>query len=241
MVEIRSVIFDIDNTLYDYAFAEQEARKALYHYCEKTGLFSPAEFPELHDRMFQDQLRQLGETAAAHNRLIRFQHMLEAKGFPIFPHALNLSDLYWNEFYRHMIPEDGIPELIQLLHDKKISIGIGTNMTSEQQFRKLMHLGLDSQIDFITTSEEVGADKPDSAIFQSCVQKSGFSPSQCLFIGDNLTCDVYGALNAGLHAAFYLPERHRCTGTVPAGVPVITSYRSCISNHTVRFGESLIL
>ena len=52
--------------------------------------------------------------------------------------------------------------------------------------KKLSALGLDSYIDFIVTSEEAGIEKPDSHLFDICVEKAGFSANECAFIGDSL-------------------------------------------------------
>ena len=87
------------------------------------------------------------------------------------------------------------------------------------QYKKLERLGAAPYIDFITTSEEVGAEKPNPRLFLECVRKAGVPAGECLFIGDSLAKDVRGAMDAGLQAFLYAPGSAR-EGTGGETVPV---------------------
>lgn len=58
---------------------------------------------------------------------------------------------------------------------------------------------LDQELDDIVISSEVGVEKPDPAIFQLAMERSGATPSQSLYIGDNYYDDVIGSRKAGIH------------------------------------------
>ena len=68
------------------------------------------------------------------------------------------------------------------------------------------------------SSEEAGADKPAPEMFALCAEKAGVLPEECLFVGDSRKKDVLGALNAGMHAAWYCPEGENA-GKTEAPVP----------------------
>ena len=91
-------------------------------------------------------------------------------------------------------------------------------MTAYVQYKKLSALGLYSYIDFIVTSEEAGAEKPDSHLFDICVEKAGFSANKCAFIGDSLKKDVEGSAKCGLKGIWYTqekePSEHRYFPTI---------------------------
>ena len=74
---IKTVIFDLDDTLYSYVKANNKAFSLLQKFVEKNFGWSPEEFKKMHDDMFQEHLRTMGPIAAAHNRLIRFQAILD--------------------------------------------------------------------------------------------------------------------------------------------------------------------
>ena len=110
--------------------------------------------------------------AVNHNRLVRFQCMLETLGKPVFPYAYEMYNLYWDTLIDQIIPSPGIEELMKELKQRGIYIGIGSNMTSDVQYRKILKLGLGKYIDGIVTSEEAGAEKPHrKAFFDLCVEK----------------------------------------------------------------------
>ena len=50
------------------------------------------------------------------------------------------------------------------------------------------------------------AEKPDRAIFELCREKAGCRAEECLFIGDNPTCDIQGALDAGMQGLWLQPD-----------------------------------
>ena len=56
--------------------------------------------------------------------------------------------------------------------------------------------------DFLILSEEVGSRKPDKAIFEAALQKSGSAPNEAVFIGDAWETDMIGAANCGIKAVW---------------------------------------
>ena len=171
--EIKSVLFDIDNTLYDYDSAD--AQTQIKNHVEKISG---------------------KDTAVIHNRLIRFQKMLENQHIPLMPHAISLYNTYWDTLISSMELSDGITDYIKSLKQNGIRIGIATDMTAHIQFRKLEKLSLLSFVDFVVTSEEAGCEKPDKFFYELCIEKAGCLPEECLMIGDSLEKDVLGAKTA---------------------------------------------
>ena len=172
---------------------------------EKLGL-SQEDFEKLHQDTEKELRAYMGNVAALHNRCIRYQVMLERRGIPLYPHVLKMNDLYWNRLLEAAEPSDGALDTIKALKGQGIRIGIGTDMTARVQFLKLETLGILSYVDFLVSSEEAGAEKPEQAFFARCVEKAGCGADECLFVGDNLTKDVLGAVDAGLHGVWYCPK-----------------------------------
>lgn len=54
------------------------------------------------------------------------------------------------------------------------------------------------QFDFVITSEDAKANKPDDAIFQYALKKLGISGNEAIHIGDSLLDDVKGCRNNGI-------------------------------------------
>lgn len=78
-------------------------------------------------------------------------------------------------------------------------LGIVTNGFTTMQTRKIRHHCLDAHVDFALISEQVGAYKPDKAIFDLALAQAEVAARQAVFIGDTPSTDIEGARNAGLH------------------------------------------
>lgn len=203
---IKAVIFDIDNTMYDYTAANEEAMARLEAYCVEQFSISRENFADVFARAQTLAVERVAyDCAAVHNRLIRCQCILELLGQPLFPHALRMYHAYWDTVLEVMEPEPGLHEFVKTLKEKAIRIGVGTDMTAYIQYKKLEKLELDQWIDFVVTSEEAGVEKPSPRLFDFCLEKAGCKREECAFIGDSYKKDVKGAINAGMHGIWYTP------------------------------------
>ena len=209
---IRAVIFDIDNTLYDYDKGNAAAVKALAVYVQEHFGWTEERLVNETAKMQKILNGRMGNVAATHNRVIRYQNILEQYGLPLSPHALRMGAIYWDALIEASVPSPGAPEALKRLKEAGIRIGIGTDMTARVQLVKLEKLKLLPWIDFMVSSEEAGEEKPSPVFFDLCVRKAGCSPSECLFVGDSLKKDVLGAKAAGLQALWYVPEGEQETG-----------------------------
>jgi 2-haloalkanoic acid dehalogenase type II len=101
-----------------------------------------------------------------------------------------------------------------------LRLGIITNGFTTMQNRKIRHHDLDTQMDFVLISEQVGIYKPDRAIFDLALARAGVSARQALFVGDTPSSDIEGARNAGLQAVL-IDVRDTWTQVAMDGVPKI--------------------
>ena len=210
---IKAVIFDIDGTLYDYDSANEASMKTLSAYASEQLGWEPGQ--EESRRMMRRLHEKMGDVAACHNRLIRYQNILEEYGMPLHPHAMKLYEMYWETLMDAAEPSPGAEETMRELKKRGIRIGVGTDMTAWVQFRKLERLGLLGYVDFIVTSEEAGAEKPDERLFSLCAEKAKASPEECLFVGDSFKKDYRGALEAGMKALWFVPPEKETAPDTP--------------------------
>ena len=84
-----------------------------------------------------------------------------------------------------------------------------TNGTKIAQDKKLERSGLDKLLDPIFISEVVGAEKPSPAFFAPVFAAfPGIKPEEMLIVGDSLTSDIRGGVNAGIQTCWYNPKGH---------------------------------
>ena len=132
-------------------------------------------------------------------------------------------DNYCSRYFRAMgIPEEGAaelgPKLAQLMEEgfspqsqvhpedfntlgslRKAGYKVGlVSNRSNPCNEELQELGLSPYLDFAYVAAEVGAWKPDPAIFNRAFKETGSSPERIIYIGDNYFADILGAKNAGI-------------------------------------------
>ena len=105
---IKAVIFDIDNTLYDYDKNHVYGMKALADYCESTFGKSEKEMRKCYKEAQKVMLGRIRtDTAAIHSRLLRTQIMLELRETPLYPHAIKIYHAYRETLIRQAQPSLG--------------------------------------------------------------------------------------------------------------------------------------
>lgn len=193
------VFFDIDGTLVDYKFAEKAG--AIQYYHQHMGLFnlSEAEFinlwSDLAHKFFNKYLGK--ELSFEEQRKSRIKALFKTVGIELSDRDAEAEfDTYLN-FYRDnwKVFNDVITCLNQL---KDVRLGIISNGHYEHQIDKLKRVGIVDYFSAVITSGEVGCSKPDKRIFIEACKKLGEAPTQCNYVGDDLSVDILGSNAAGL-------------------------------------------
>lgn len=201
---IKEVVFDIDDTLYDYEKGHALGVEKMAEYAESELGVAKDDFKIEYKRMNEELKIRLGrDNAATHSRSIRLQNMLEQWGKPIFPHLEKMYYLYWDNLLGKSKAEPGSLEAIRTLQEMGITIGIGTDMTAWMQYKKLETFGFAPYINHIVTSQEAGHEKPHPEFMALCIKKAGCRPEEIVFVGDTFKKDVAGSAKAGMHAVWY--------------------------------------
>ena len=91
---------------------------------------------------------------------------------------------------------DALP-CLHALHGDGWRIVVGGNQPAHVQ-RLVSELGL--PVDLVTSSGELGADKPDPEFYRRLAARAGVQPSACVSVGDRVDNDVVAARAAGLAA-----------------------------------------
>ncbi len=194
LVKPDAVLFDTDNTLYEYEPANNKAVKEVALKMKNLIGISEKNFLEKYSQAKKEIKMQLGNTASSHSRLLYFQRVLEIIGLKAqLLIALDLEQTFWRTFLENAPLFEGVKDFFFTLKKEDIPIAIVTDLTSHIQFRKLTYFGLEDVFDAVVTSEEVGADKPDKKIFTLALDKLRLtSKNRIWMIGDNPYADIFG-------------------------------------------------
>jgi putative hydrolase of the HAD superfamily len=198
-LEVRpaAVLFDLDNTLYPYRPAHEAGMRSIEDKAATKLGIEPDHFNSVFSRARSDIKNQLGNAASSHSRLLYFQRTLEYLGLRSqVVLSLEFEQTYWRNFLSAIKLREGVTEFLDLLARFSIPKVIITDLTSQIQFRKLVFLNLDQRFEYVVTSEESGADKPDGVGFKEARKKLSIELEPVWMIGDNYLGDLIGAKNA---------------------------------------------
>jgi putative hydrolase of the HAD superfamily len=92
--------------------------------------------------------------------------------------------------------EDTLPLLNWL---KKQGIALGVISNHSQKIRPVIEETLAGfvQPEHIVISQEEGVHKPTKTIFKTACSRLGFSPEECIFVGNDLYVDAIGSVAEG--------------------------------------------
>ena len=195
-----TVLFDLDDTLFDHAAT---ARSALAASTSQLPFASEIELDALYNR-YSELLEEIhplvlvGRYSYLEARRLRFQRLLAPYGALTTEAAADeFAQFHYTHYRALRQPVAGALELLEALKPQ-YRIGIVTNNRTAEQEDKLHYLGMSHLVDALITSEDVGVPKLDPHIFQVAMQRLNAEPTVTVMVGDNWNADVVGALAVGI-------------------------------------------
>ena len=204
MQRYQWLLFDADGTLFDFERAEVTAFEQAFGL---MGVKFEPSYLATYQRINQTlwQAVESGEIKPAVVKLRRFEILLEAIGVDIS--AVKLSDAYVECLAARAELIEDANEVLQALHGK-YRIAILTNGLQAVQRGRLARSVIRDHIADIIISEEIGFVKPAREFFDIALARIG-NPSirEVLMIGDSWTSDIQGAVQSGIDACWYNPNK----------------------------------
>ena len=197
------LLFDADNTLFDFDQAERNAHLLL---CRAHGLAFSEEGYQLYHKCNADLWRDFDRGLCTKEYLLveRFRRYLAITGEHANPEALNRDHLRALGEGAMLLP--GAEELCRVL-SRDHRLYLLTNAVASVQKTRFANSAIAPYFQGVFISEEVGVGKPDSAYFDYVFHAvPGLARDNALVIGDSLTSDIQGANNAGLPCCWFNPK-----------------------------------
>lgn len=200
---IRNVLFDLDDTLFDFHKAEKIAlTKTLVHF----GIDPTEETLALYSTINAAHWKrlELGEISREEVKVGRYRELFKTIGVecdPVKATAYYESMLAIGHYFM-----PGAPELLEELY-RKYRLYIVSNGTAKVQEGRIGSSGIAKYMDGIFISQILGANKPDKQFFDICFAEiPDFSLSETVIIGDSLSSDIKGGINAGITTVWFNPK-----------------------------------
>ena len=99
----------------------------------------------------------------------------------------------------------GAEEAVEAL-SKKYRLFLASNGTASVQKGRMTSANLYRFFEKVFVSQEIGHNKPSKAYFDAAfAQIPGFDPGKAIIVGDSLTSDIRGGINAGIKTCWVNP------------------------------------
>lgn len=209
---MKFLFFDLDDTLLDFHKAEAWAlRQAL----RRSGIEPTDAIAARYSEINQCQWELLEEKKLTREQVLirRFQLLFQELG--VEASCEDTQQCYENMLAKGHDFMPGAPELLETLKGD-YQLYLVSNGTAVVQDARLRDSGIEKYFRGIFISERVGVDKPQKEFFdRSFAAIPDFDPSQAMIIGDSLTSDMRGGINAGITTCWYNPKHKPRRADIP--------------------------
>lgn len=110
----------------------------------------------------------------------------------------------------------GAKEAVDAL-SQKYRLFLASNGTASVQKGRMTSANLYRFFERVFVSQELGANKPAKEFFErATAQIAGYDPAKAMMVGDSLTSDILGGINAGMKTCWVNPNHIPANPEIPA-------------------------
>jgi 2-haloacid dehalogenase len=206
------LLFDLDDTLLDFGATETQALRLLF------ATYNLEMTPQLEKdyKKFNQSLWKKLELGTLSRK-----ELLEKRFSTFFKEhlALDVDGIATGKQYTSFLAQGhqqikGAKELLQDLKKAGYQLHVVTNGNKNIQYKRLDDSHFNRFFDTIFISEEIGYQKPTKQFFEHVFNKLDLVPNQAIIIGDSLSSDIKGGINAGIDTLWYNPAQITNNSTI---------------------------
>ncbi|MDG6244877.1 MAG: HAD family hydrolase [Methanolobus sp.] len=187
-MNIKGIIFDMDNTLFDFVEAKMIACTEIVGF---LGTGDPGE-------LFGYFRRKKHGFENPEN--IR-DYMVDNNIHPLEKYKQCIH-IYESEKLKHIVLYPEVKETLEILKEMGLLLGIVTDASSHNARARLKKLGIDKHMHSLTAHDMTGTKKPSPEPFIYALETMGLSPREAIFVGDSLRRDIAPSKRLGMLTAY---------------------------------------
>lgn len=214
MNKYKTLLFDFDDTLFDFSKSEIIALERAFacYGIEPSG--ENVEKYRKENRAYWQGFEK-GLYKDESSSYIRFQNFLSAIG-KSGADAQEMNNKYLDELSTTAFPIQQSDEMLKRL-STIYDIYIITNSLKRVSDARTAISGIEPYIKGRFVSEDIGVSKPNAGFFKYCFSHiPDFSPDVTLIIGDSISSDIKGGINAGIDTCWF----NRRKDAKPENLPI---------------------
>jgi len=203
------VLFDLDDTLYDFGEFLRAGLRQAFKLHPLTCDLEHAPLLDIFEHYSETLYLHVEQGAwdFAEYRKRRAIATFEKVGASWTDDLVEEFNHSWYELaLASMKPDESLISLLQVL-SKDYHLGVVSNGLGGS-YRKIRNLGLDNVFgpDHVFIGEELGTSKPQPESYLLPLRRFGISPANAVFVGDSWKLDVVGPTTVGMQAVWFNPR-----------------------------------
>ena len=210
---IEFLFLDLDDTILDFHKAE---RIAISKTIRQFGVEPTEEVLNRYhvlNKWHWEQL-ELGKLTRAEVLVNRFAALFSELGVTVDAAACAKAYEKNLSIGHYFLP--GAEEAVDAL-SKKYRLFLASNGTASVQKGRMTSANLYRFFEKVFVSQEIGHNKPSKAYFDACfAQIPDFDPARAIMVGDSLSSDIRGGINAGIRTVWVNPAHAAPNPDIPA-------------------------
>ena len=207
------LFLDLDDTILDFHKAEHIA---IGRVMEKFGVDPTEERRARYSEINKWHWHQLELGSMTRDEVLegRFEAFFAELGIDVDRYAVaRLYEEYLSQGHWFL---PGAEEAVEKLF-KKYRLFLASNGTARVQAGRMTSANLYRFFEKCFVSEEIGHNKPSRAYFEAAfAQIPDFDPANAMIVGDSLTSDIRGGINAGIRTCWVNPRHLPADPEIPA-------------------------
>ena len=199
----RFLFLDLDDTLLDFHKAEAIAIGKAFR---KAGIPDTPEMIEHYSRVNRRQWELLNAGKITREEVLtsRFEILFQETGIQADVETVLGYYEHFLAIGHYFLP--GAEAILPYLAEK-YKLYIASNGTAPVQDGRLKSAGILPLFQDVFISQRLGANKPSREFFELAAARiPDYRPEEALMIGDSLTSDIQGGVNAGIDTCWYNPQ-----------------------------------
>lgn len=208
-MKYTSLLLDLDNTLLDFDMAEAAAIRRVLKANGLPCSESDVKTYSAINKSFWERFER-GEIPKTAIYAGRFEKLLAVFGRTGDPEALSRE--YGGYLAEGYFKTEGADGILEYLRGRGYKLYATTNGFSATQHRRIKGAGLENAFDRVFVSEDAGAQKPEKEYFDYVLKNIPERDiSKLLIVGDSMSSDILGGINAGIDTCWYNPRGAKMT------------------------------
>lgn len=192
---IKAVIFDLDNTLFDFMAMKRQAINAAMRAMIDAGF-------NLDYEQMESRIKYIYDEKGIEYQKVFDELILEQLGY--LDHKILSAGIiaYRRAREAALIPYPHATATLTALVKSQIKLGVLSDAPSREAWLRLCYMNYHHFFDCVVTHDDSGERKPSPKPFKIILEKLGVNADEAIMVGDWFERDMIGAKNVGIFTAY---------------------------------------